>query len=89
MEPDPTRVCELVAALGDVDVVVVDEAGEALVVETRAEVPGCGAGAALTDPSTVDHVDGELRSVGVAAVGLAPLALCRGGVLATVVDRNR
>ncbi len=63
METNPTRMCELLVGLPEVNVLgVIDEPGEPLVVavETRGVIPsceGCGARADLKDRDPVDHVD--------------------------------
>ena len=95
MEQDPTRICELLVGLGDVDVVgVVDEATEPLVVHiqtrSRPVCGGCGGLVWSKDISLVRLVDlpafGRAVRPGVAQVALA---LPGGGLWGRLVHRDQ
>ena len=87
MEQDPTRICELLVGLGDVDVVGVDdEATEPLVVHiqtrSRPVCGGCGGLVWSKGTSAVRLVDlpanpcvSELRSAAPAGVAPKPVPL--------------
>ena len=81
MEQDPTRICELLVGLGDVDVVgVVDEPSGPLVVHVRTRhrpvCSGCGGLVRSKDISAVRLVDfAGVRPSGAVGVAQASLVL--------------
>ena len=94
MEVDPTRICELLVGLGDVEVLgVEDEHGEPLRVHVRRRAPrpvceGCGGALWSDGEREVELVDlPGVRAGCAAGMAQAPLALRTAGVLGG--DRHR
>ena len=93
MEVDPTRVCELLVGLGDVEVLGVDDgAGEPLRVHVRRRAPrpgcgGCGGSMWSHGERAVELVDLPAFGRPARLVQQAGVALSRGGLCGSLCQR--
>ena len=91
MEENPTRICELLVGLGDVEVLSVDDApGAPLGVHIRTRVlPACGGGVVeRPGPGGVGGPSG-VRALGAPRVAQVAVALPGGELCGGVVHRGR